>query len=204
MTSVIQTLSTEASPAQRLAMLVINEVSKMANLPYGTISMTSLAQLDQEQLFWRTYQQSFIEGETQSLPNLPEWAMTECGSLYQLTPLAVPNIEFDGSMWLTPTASDTRVKSVQKFIRRKSGHIAQDNQYRSQMHLTQHVKAVEEWVNGNADGEINPHWLAMLQGLPKDWSQPIVSPGEVGNVRIPPNREGLRLSLRRGLMKLRA
>lgn len=119
--------------------------------------------------------------------------------------LEVPNIEFGGFMWVTPTATDTKVRSVGRIVRRSSGHIALDNQYRSAMRISQHVKAVEESATGTyPDGEINPRWIESLMGLPHGWVSPVTNglPG-VGNLRKRTNHPGLRRLRRHGLKKLR-
>ena len=201
-----QTSIMGGSPVETLAGLVIAAVCEVTSLDYGTISPDLLAQLDRESWSWRTCQTSFPWAEPPLLRTLPAWGMAVSGSLFRLTPLAARNIENAGSLWVTPTATDTKVRTVGKYIRRKSGHIAQDNPYRSAMRVSQHVKAVEqELATGQpVAGELNPRWVEMLMGLPPRWASGYTVSRQVpGGVRIRTNPPGLRRRLRAGRLKLR-
>lgn len=199
------TLSMVASHAKTLVELALKKVCG-GNIPAcGTTWRESLAQFDPVSLCWRTFQLSLIEAEQPSLPILPEWGMALDGLLFPLTPLAVRKSGFDGSFWRTPVASDTKARQVGNYIRRDSGHIAQDNKYRSAMRISQHVKAVERELGGvEPEGEINPRWEEQLMGLPHGWTSPDTSSRRgAGNLRRRASHPGSRRVRRRGPVKLR-
>ena len=142
---------------------------------YGKTSLDWLARYDQENCFWRTSQDSFLEVSKLSLEDFPRWGMMQNGLLYKLKKLEHLIREKEYLSWPTPDTMPEAPNSSAN-VKERPASLG---------------KAAELWQTPTTSGYITrSDGTVLLPGQALMWKTPLAADGIKGKTGLTKTGQG--------------
>jgi len=184
-------LFTEASPARISVLLELEKAWKESEADFSSRSYDCVANYDPNSCSWKTSQLSLLEGEYESLTNLPVFGMTADGRLFLPLKLELHILEDDGSYWPTPTAQETG-RTPEQFaemaMKHRNGNLKPchlsvavkmwptptvndaQNRFNTKSQMKRNSPGLAALCGTKMGGQLNPKWVEWLMGYRLEWT----------------------------------